>query len=139
MDHHQRRRRADGRQAGRDPGDATGPDAHQRLPQHPGGRRPPGLRGLALPGRDVPDPAPGPRQRDPLLRPGSGRPPDRGGPVDAAGTRLPPRPGDPPMRPLRYAINVTLDGAKEYVVSSTLDRVDWNAELVQGDVGKAVE
>jgi hypothetical protein len=28
--------------------------------------------------------------------------------------------------------------AKNYVVSSTLDRVDWNAELVRGDLGKAV-
>ena len=33
----------------------------------------------------------------------------------------------------------TIDGAKKYVVSGTLDRVDWNAELVQGDLGKAVE
>jgi len=32
----------------------------------------------------------------------------------------------------------TIDGAKKYVVSSTLDRVDWNAELVQGDLGTAV-
>jgi dihydrofolate reductase len=32
----------------------------------------------------------------------------------------------------------TIDGAKKYVVSSTLDRVDWNAELVRGDVGEAV-
>ena len=31
-----------------------------------------------------------------------------------------------------------IDGAKKYVVSGTLDRVDWNAELVQGDLGKAV-
>ena len=29
--------------------------------------------------------------------------------------------------------------AKKYVVSSTLDRVDWNAELVRGDLGKAVQ
>ncbi|MGH7489762.1 MAG: dihydrofolate reductase family protein, partial [bacterium] len=27
----------------------------------------------------------------------------------------------------------------KYVVSSTLDRVDWNAELVRGDLGKAVQ
>jgi dihydrofolate reductase len=27
----------------------------------------------------------------------------------------------------------TIDAAKKYVVSSTLDRVDWNAELVRGD------
>jgi dihydrofolate reductase len=33
----------------------------------------------------------------------------------------------------------TIDGAKKYVVSSTLDRVDWNAELVRGDLGKAVQ
>jgi dihydrofolate reductase len=32
----------------------------------------------------------------------------------------------------------TIDRAKKYVVSSTLDRVDWNAELVQGDLGEAV-
>jgi dihydrofolate reductase len=32
----------------------------------------------------------------------------------------------------------TIDAAKKYVVSSTLDRVDWNAELVGGDLGKAV-
>ena len=33
----------------------------------------------------------------------------------------------------------TIDAAKKYVVSSTLQRVDWNAELVRGDLGKAVE
>ena len=27
----------------------------------------------------------------------------------------------------------TIDAAKKYVVSSTLERVDWNAELVRGD------
>jgi dihydrofolate reductase len=27
----------------------------------------------------------------------------------------------------------TIDAAKKYVVSSTLDRVDWNAELVRGE------
>jgi dihydrofolate reductase len=32
----------------------------------------------------------------------------------------------------------TIDSARKYVVSSTLDRVDWNAELVRGDLGKAV-
>jgi dihydrofolate reductase len=32
----------------------------------------------------------------------------------------------------------TIDAAKKYVVSSTLDRVDWNAELVRGDLDKAV-
>ena len=32
----------------------------------------------------------------------------------------------------------TIDAAKKYVVSSTLDRVDWNAELVRGDLEKVV-
>jgi dihydrofolate reductase len=32
-----------------------------------------------------------------------------------------------------------IDSAKKYVVSGTLDHVDWNAELVQGDLGKAVQ
>ena len=31
----------------------------------------------------------------------------------------------------------TIDAAKKYVVSSTLDRVDWNAELVLGALGPA--
>jgi dihydrofolate reductase len=33
----------------------------------------------------------------------------------------------------------TIDAAKKYFVSSTLDRVDWNAELVRGDLGTAVQ
>src|SRR5437879_2521231 len=33
----------------------------------------------------------------------------------------------------------TINAAKKYVVSSTLDRVDWNAELVRGDLGKAIQ
>jgi len=33
----------------------------------------------------------------------------------------------------------TIDAAKKYVVSSTLDRVDWNAELVRGDLEQAVQ
>jgi dihydrofolate reductase len=33
----------------------------------------------------------------------------------------------------------TIDAAKKYVVSTTLDRVDWNAELLRGDLGKAVQ
>lgn len=32
----------------------------------------------------------------------------------------------------------TIDAAKKYVVSSTLAQVDWNAELVRGDLGEAV-
>ena len=33
----------------------------------------------------------------------------------------------------------TIDATKKYVVSGTLDQVDWNAELVQGDLEKAVQ
>jgi dihydrofolate reductase len=33
----------------------------------------------------------------------------------------------------------TIDAKKKYVVSSTLERVDWNAELVRGNLGKAVQ
>ena len=33
----------------------------------------------------------------------------------------------------------TINAAKKFVVSSTLEQVDWNAELVRGDLGKAVE
>ena len=33
----------------------------------------------------------------------------------------------------------TIDAAKKYVVSRTLERVDWNAELVRGDLSKAVQ
>ena len=33
----------------------------------------------------------------------------------------------------------TIDAAKKYVVSSTLERVDWNAELVRGDLATAVQ
>ena len=33
----------------------------------------------------------------------------------------------------------TINAAKKYVVSTTLNRVDWNAELVRGDLGRAVQ
>src|SRR5450759_1762231 len=33
----------------------------------------------------------------------------------------------------------TIDAAKKYVVPRTLDRAEWNAELVRGDLGKAVQ
>jgi dihydrofolate reductase len=33
----------------------------------------------------------------------------------------------------------TINAAKKYVVSSTLEKVDWNAELVHGDLAKAVQ
>lgn len=39
------------------------------------------------------------------------------------------------MAPLAWAI----DAARKYFVSSTLDRVDWNAELVRGDLASAVQ
>jgi dihydrofolate reductase len=43
------------------------------------------------------------------------------------------------MEPWMEPFAGTIDAAKKYVVSSTLDRVDWNAELVRGDLGKAVQ
>ena len=33
----------------------------------------------------------------------------------------------------------TIDAAKKYVVSRTLQQVDWNAELLRGDLGEAVQ
>src|SRR5574341_1794292 len=33
----------------------------------------------------------------------------------------------------------TIDAAKKYVVSTSLDRVDWNAELLRGDLAEAVQ
>src|SRR6267142_4163008 len=54
-----------------------------------------------------------------------------------AGWRRPVRTGARPdwMEPFAR----TIEAAKKYVVSSTLDRVDWNAELVRGDLGTAVQ
>ncbi len=51
--------------------------------------------------------------------------------------RLPAPPGAWPdwMEPFAR----TIDAMKKYVVSSTLDRVDWNAELLRGDLGEAVQ
>ena len=55
--------------------------------------------------------------------------------------RAPARTGERPdwmedwMEPFARA----MDAAKKYVVSSTLTQVDWNAELVRGDLGKAVQ
>ena len=36
-------------------------------------------------------------------------------------------------------VRPAINAKKKYVVSSTLNRVDWNAELVRGDLGKAVQ
>jgi dihydrofolate reductase len=33
----------------------------------------------------------------------------------------------------------TIGAAKKYVVSSSLEQVDWNAELLRGDLGEAVQ
>jgi dihydrofolate reductase len=54
-----------------------------------------------------------------------------------AAFRLPMQPGAMPDWTEPFAR--TIDAAKKYVVSSTLDRVDWNAELVRGDLGQAVQ
>jgi dihydrofolate reductase len=54
-----------------------------------------------------------------------------------AAWRQPEPPGARPewMEPFARAIDV----AKKYVVSSTLNRVNWNAELLHGDLGNAVQ
>jgi dihydrofolate reductase len=54
-----------------------------------------------------------------------------------AAWRLPARTGEMPEWTEPFAR--TIDAARKYVVSSTLDRVDWNAELVRGDLGEAVQ
>ncbi len=48
--------------------------------------------------------------------------------------------GDRPnwMEPWMEPFARTIDAAKKYVVSRTLSRVDWNAELLRGDLGEAV-
>jgi dihydrofolate reductase len=53
------------------------------------------------------------------------------------GWRWPAPPGSRPewMEPFAR----TIDAAKKYVVSSTLHRVDWNAELLRGDLRMAVQ
>ncbi len=58
-----------------------------------------------------------------------------------AAWRAPARTGARPdwMEPWMEPFARTIDAAKKYVVSSTLERVDWNAELVRGDLGKAVQ
>ena len=58
-----------------------------------------------------------------------------------AAWRGPARTGERPdwMEPWMEPFARTINAAKKYVVSSTLDRVDWNAELVRGDLGKAVQ
>jgi dihydrofolate reductase len=55
--------------------------------------------------------------------------------------RAPAQSGERPewMEPWMEPFGRTIDAAKKYVVSSTLDRVDWNAELVRGDLGEAVQ
>jgi dihydrofolate reductase len=58
-----------------------------------------------------------------------------------AAWRTPARTGAAPdwMRPWMEPFARTIDAAKKYVVSSTLGRVDWNAQLVRGDLEKAVQ
>jgi dihydrofolate reductase len=58
-----------------------------------------------------------------------------------AAWRSPARTGAWPdwMEPWMEPFARTIDAAKKYVVSSTLDQVDWNAELVRGDLKKAVQ
>jgi len=50
------------------------------------------------------------------------------------------RPGAKPdwMLPWMEPFARTIDSAKKYVVSSTLEKVDWNAQLLRGDLVTAV-
>jgi len=43
------------------------------------------------------------------------------------------------MEPWMDPFARTIDAAKKYVVSGTLHRVDWNSELVRGDLGSAIQ
>lgn len=43
------------------------------------------------------------------------------------------------MAPWMLPFARTIDATKKYVVSSTLQHVDWNAELLRGDLGPAVQ
>jgi dihydrofolate reductase len=52
-----------------------------------------------------------------------------------AGWRVP----APEMPDWTKPFALTINAAKKYVVSSTLDRVDWNAEIIRGDLGQAVQ
>jgi dihydrofolate reductase len=58
-----------------------------------------------------------------------------------AAWRAPARTGARPdwMEPWMEPFARTIDKAKKYVVSSTLDRVDWNAELVRADLETAIQ
>ena len=55
--------------------------------------------------------------------------------------RAPAQTGTTPdwMEPWMEPFARTIDAARKYVVSSTLDQVDWNAELLRGDLGEAVQ
>lgn len=57
-----------------------------------------------------------------------------------AAWREPARTGVRPdwMEPWMESFARTIDAAKKYVVSNSLQRVDWNAELVRGDLATAV-
>lgn len=54
----------------------------------------------------------------------------------ASAWRLPMTPGAMPEWTTPFAASI--DAAKKYVVSSRLDRVDWNTELITGDLGDAI-
>ncbi len=43
------------------------------------------------------------------------------------------------VKPWMLPFAETIDKAKKYVVTSTLESVDWNAEIVRGDLAKAVQ
>jgi hypothetical protein len=56
--------------------------------------------------------------------------PASGTAIEALSRRLP---NSDWMEPWMEPFARTIDAAKKYVVSSTLDRADWNAEIIRGD------
>jgi len=53
--------------------------------------------------------------------------------------RMPTAPASPEERPAwMEPFARTIDAAKKYVVSRTLEQVDWNAQLVRGELGREV-
>jgi dihydrofolate reductase len=60
--------------------------------------------------------------------------------MEAAWRQPPPaRPAPDWMEPWMEPFARRIDAAKKYVVSNTLERVDWNAELIRGDLRAAIQ
>jgi dihydrofolate reductase len=71
--------------------------------------------------------------------PAAGFAPATAGAADGVRTAAAPRPKSNDLPDWMEPFARTINAAKKYVVSSTLARVDWNAELVRRDLGKAIQ